>query len=507
LSWKDRFAVAWTRASGAPEKLADMVLTETELRVTFSDPARRSGIPGLSMLHDMSGDSILVYPRNGSRVLPPQLRALLPPDAALNPQRRMLLDLMLASGRSITGLPTELQQWEMLVFAGRNAVGHIDVFENDRDAQDYYTRNYGSVQPEGRSGLKDLKLWGAFRKYVSQSLPTVEEDQLKATLGPTPGVAGFVPKMLCTIELESDGSWKGKTSGKPAGEEGGQDTVSALVKIEQNSYPGLLQLESLAYEYHRKAGIFDVPRTWLLETTVNNEPLIALASERFDRNQGVPLPLESMYSILHTGSPTKYLCNTDGSIEKIGEVLNKLRFPYGEVERFYAQFVMSLLTGNGDLHTDNIAILTDPNKHGMNRYRLSPLFDPAPMRAYRGRHSHNVLSALPFGGGEPTDTTGSATPGDLFDRMMSVAKAMGIKHTRAKGLAKQLHQVTEPYLQEAIELLRSIPKDRRPNNLAPDIDGFEATIQEVRSAIARGWSGHASKSPPTPSLMFSNKQN
>ena len=441
------------------------------------------------MLHDMSGDSILVYSRNGSRVSPPQLRALLPPDVALNPQRRILLDLMLTCGRSITGLPTELQQWEMLVFAGRNAVGHIDVFESDRDAQHYYATNYGSVQPAGRSGLKDLKLWGAFRKYVAQSLPSVEEDQLKATLGPTPGVAGFVPKMLCTIELEADGSWAGKTTGKPGTREGGPASIPALVKIEQNSYPGLLQLESLAYEYHRKAELFDVPRTWLLETTVNEEPLIALASERFDRDHDVPLPLESMYSILHTGSPTKYLCNTDGSIEKIGEVLNKLRFPYAEVERFYAQFVMSLLTGNGDLHTDNIAILTAPGKNGMKRYCLSPLFDPAPMRAYRGRYSHNVLSALPFGGGDPSDTTGSATPEDLFDRMMSVAKAMGIKHTKAKSLVMHLYQVTEPYLNDAIELLRSIPADRRPNSLAPDIQGFEATIQEVRSAIAKGWTG------------------
>ena len=441
------------------------------------------------MLHDMSGDSILVYSRNGSRVLPPQLRALLPPDVALNPQRRMLLDLMLASGRSITGLPTELQQWEMLVFAGRNAVGHIDVFESDRDAQHYYAQNYGSVQPAGRSGLKDLKLWGVFRKYVAQSLPSVEEEQLKATLGPTPGVAGFVPKMLCAIELEADGSWAGKTIGKPGTGEGGRASVSALVKIEQNSYPGLLQLESLAYEYHGKAELFDVPRTWLLETTVNEEPLIALASERFDRDHDVPLPLESMYSILHTGNPTKYLCNTDGSIEKIGEVLNKLRFPYAELERFYTQFVMSLLTGNGDLHTDNIAILTAPGKNGMKRYRLSPLFDPAPMRAYRGRYSHNVLSALPFGGGDPSDTTGSATPDDLFDSLMAVAKSMGIKHTKAKSLVMHLYRVTEPYLNDAIELLRSIPADRRPNSLAPDIQGFETTIQEVRSAIAKGWVG------------------
>ena len=505
MSWKDRFAVVWTLASGAPEKLADMVLTETELRVTFSDPARDKGVPGLSMLHDMSGDSIMVYPRNGSRVLPPQLRALLPPDAALNPQRRILLDLMLSSGRSITGLPTELQQWEMLVFAGRNAVGHIDVFENDRDAQDYYTHNLASLPPTDQSKLKDLKLWGAFRKYVAQSLPSVEEHQLKATLGPTPGVAGFVPKMLCAIKLESDGSWKGKTTGKPVDEEGGQDVVSALVKIEQHSYPGLLQLESLTYEYHRKAGIFDVPRTWLLETAVNNEPLIALASERFDRNHGVPLPLESMYSILHTGSPTKYLCNTDGSVEKIGEVLNKLGFPYSEVERFYAQFVMSILTGNGDLHTENIAILTDVSESGVDRYRLSPLFDPAPMRAYRGRHSHNVLSALPFGGGNPAETTGSATPGNLFDRMMAAAKFMGIKHTKAKMLVMHLHQVTEPYLKDVTDLLRSIPKGRRPNSLAPDIDGFTKTIKEVRDTIELGWSDRSSTPPPPPSRSKKSK--
>ncbi len=481
MSWKDRLAVIWTRAAGEPAKLADMVLTETELRITFDDSARKLKLPGLSMLHDMSGDSIMVYPRNGSRVLPPQLRALLPPDSSPNPQRRILLDLMVACGRSIAGLPTELQQWEMLVFAGRGAVGHIDVFENDLDAQKYYTQQTGTG-----AGLRDLKLWGAFKRYVSQSLASVEEDLLKETLGPTPGVAGFVPKMLCSISIEEDGSWQGKTMGSPIGSGFDQNKIPALVKIEQSTYPGLLELESLAYEYHRRAEIFEVPRTWLLKTSVNSEPLVALAAERFDRDRGSPLPLESLYSVLHTANPTTYLCNTDGSIEKIGEVLNKLRFPYAEVERFYAQFVMSILTGNGDLHTDNVAILTDVNKSGFERYRLSPLFDPAPMRAYRGRNSHNVLSALPFGGGVREFTTGSTTPENLFDLMISAGKSMGIKHGRARSIIMNLHEVTSDFGEKAVEILRAIPQEGRPNFLAPDIDGFYLTITEVRGAIKRG---------------------
>jgi hypothetical protein len=32
---------------------------------------------------------------------------------------------------------------------------------------------------------------------------------------------------------------------------------------------------------------------------------------------------------------------------------------------------------------------------GASQHRLAPLYDPAPMRAYRGRVSHNILSALP----------------------------------------------------------------------------------------------------------------
>jgi serine/threonine-protein kinase HipA len=49
---------------------------------------------------------------------------------------------------------------------------------------------------------------------------------------------------------------------------------------------------------------------------------------------------------------------------------------------------MALLTGNGDLHLENLAFLGGPDK-----VRVSPVFDPTPMRAW---DRHDLISALPF---------------------------------------------------------------------------------------------------------------
>lgn len=80
-----------------------------------------------------------------------------------------------------------------------------------------------------------------------------------------------------------------------------------------------------------------------------------------------------------------------------------------------------------------------------------PLDDPAPMSAYRGRHNHNLLSALRFGGSEREKTAGSSTPENLFDLMISAAKSMGIKHTRAKSLIQHL------YLKDVMDRLPTQP--------------------------------------------------
>ena len=137
----DRYAVLWTRATGSPQKLADMVLTETELRVTQAAEAKAAKLPGISLLHDLAGNPQFVHSRTEGRPLPPQLEALLPLADPMNVQRRILLRLMEQRGIELRGrLPIE-QQWMMLMFAGRNGVGHLDVFEHDDAARLRISRN------------------------------------------------------------------------------------------------------------------------------------------------------------------------------------------------------------------------------------------------------------------------------------------------------------------------------------------------------------------------------
>jgi serine/threonine-protein kinase HipA len=56
---------------------------------------------------------------------------------------------------------------------------------------------------------------------------------------------------------------------------------------------------------------------------------------------------------------------------------------------------MALVTGNGDLHLDNIALLG-----GLSDCRLTPIYDPAPMRAWP---RHNLVSTIPFDPSEYDD--------------------------------------------------------------------------------------------------------
>jgi len=83
----ERFGVLWTRWGGLPRKLADMVLTPTELRITKHRDAIDAGLPGPSLVHDKLGVHTVVYKRDQWRHLPPQLEALLPPSNRDNRKR------------------------------------------------------------------------------------------------------------------------------------------------------------------------------------------------------------------------------------------------------------------------------------------------------------------------------------------------------------------------------------------------------------------------------------
>lgn len=471
----DRYGVIWTRAAGAPAKLADMTLTPRELRIAKTQAATAQGLQGVSLLHDRAGLSQVEYLRTENHQLPPQLAALLPPNDPFNPQRRILAALLERSV-DVRGMPILEKDWHMLQFAGRNGAGHLDVFESDTAAERYY-QGRADVQQKSLSGSG---IWFAFSRFVADTANEVEREYVYETVGPTPGVSGFMPKLAVPVSISPDGEWDGSLFG--AG------SVPVIVKLERDNFPGLLALEELAYRYHRQAG-FPVPRTWLKTLEHNGDVVTLLAAERFDRKDGLPLPLESFFSILKTGSPARYFGNTDGSMEDAAKIFSVLRLPAAMRDDWYRRFVMAFLTGNGDLHLENMAILGGAGACG-----LSPVYDPAPMRAYRGgRASHDLLSALPFAGvgGEaqrerylPYSSSGD-TPPDLGSLLMKFGKSIGIDPRRCRAFIVELLAITQTYREEAVALLEAVPKERRRHR-SPDIDGFAATLQAVRAAVGGG---------------------
>lgn len=306
----DRFAVIWTLAAGAPMKLADMVLTPSELRIAKTAEAIAQNVPGPSMVHDRVGEPVISYHRDQYRHLPPQLEALLPPANRDNPQR-IILTKLLARRVETRGMPIIEQEWEMLLFAGRGGVGHLDVFRSDAEAETYYR------QPaKGDLSLKESSaLWGCFKKLAENLARDERElDEIVQTIGPTPGVSGFNPKLLANVTISEDGAWSGAVS--PA------RGLPVEVKIDTPRYPGLIGLEALCYDIYRQAGL-KVPRTWAREIAFGGERFPVLAVEPFDRRDSrTPLPIESVFSILRTGAPTKFYTNTDGAMEDVWKAVS-----------------------------------------------------------------------------------------------------------------------------------------------------------------------------------------
>jgi serine/threonine-protein kinase HipA len=111
----------------------------------------------------------------------------------------------------------------------------------------------------------------------------------------------------------------------------------------------------------------------------------------------------------------------------------------------YRRFVMALLTGNGDLHLENLAFLGGPEK-----IRVSPVFDPTPMRAW---DRHDLISALPF----YIDTKHS-----LGYSVTRVGEAFGLTRAAAADILHELMAATRDY-PERVLALNDVPETNRKN--------------------------------------------
>ena len=374
-------AVIWTRISGKPEKMGDLVLSEAHISFTYSKDYLATGQPGFCLLGDGAiwGSDTVSYPVSERIPLFPRLLSLVPGNNPRNLQRRHYLDILRAKlGKEPPpGIDTE---WQLLVMGGHGGIGHIDIFSDDIVAENWYRIDIPTRDSVAmiRSTDSRSQLWRMLKRNVLDENVDFDPQVVEQTLGPTPSVGGMIPKLLVSIAPD-----EAEVNFYPPGT---KDKTDVVLKIEPPEYGGLLDLEALCLEMHREAG-FEVP---VFHRFDDNE-LRFLAVERFDRVDGQQLPMESLFSIIATGD---HLFRETGDIllDQLGGILQRLAqvatLKEDSSEQLYRRILMALLTGNGDLHLDNIAFLG-----GLSDCRLTPVYDPAPMRAWP---RHNLVSAIPF---------------------------------------------------------------------------------------------------------------
>lgn len=453
----DRQAVVWTRLGTSPLRMGQLYLTDTECRFTYDPDYLATGLRGLGTIYAPSihETSTIVRGRTESFDFLPPIQSLLPPRSEKNFQRTLILDYLAKRGIKPTpGIETD---WEVLMASGHGGIGHLDVFDSDTRAVDWYAaparQELYDIMEQTDFSLKDYLTW------FDQ-----DAEALIHIIGPTPSVGGAIPKLLVSIP---DTGWDGRI-GLPS-KFGAQGVMDVVLKFEQqNIYPGINELEALALAVHREAG-FDVPRWWTVE--FNGVP--ALAVERFDRGRNKnPLFTESLYSILASGDSSithKYSYTYD----KIGQALD--RSPIDIVtdreagkRHLIARLLLAMLTGNGDLHMENLSVI---GTEGVLVF--SPVYDPTPMRAYS---IHNMLSVMPFGGyGEPDPVSGQ--PVYLLQAIQNFARNLGLTRTALEEIMMPLLQVTENY-SDRLRDLKTLPAENK-TNLINIVDKIREQLVQV----------------------------
>ena len=116
---------------------------------------------------------------------------------------------------------------------------------------------------------------------------------------------------------------------------------------------------------------------------------------------------------------------------------------------------MAILTGNGDLHLENLALL---NKDGALGF--SPGYDPTPMRAYK---LHDMLTPPGMTFGDYGDFLGRSESAvgfsEAFERF---SKTLKISRNKWSGIVQDCLDVTHDY-PELIARLNTVPDENKDN--------------------------------------------
>lgn len=452
----DRHAVMWTRIGGQPFKMADIALTPKENRILYTREYIASGLPGFSLLADpeIVGQSAVVWNATDRRPFHPRLMAMLPPPGQDNFQRRILSELL--AKREIAPAPGIETEWEMLLMSARNGIGHLDVFSDDLAATEWYGHLPGQVA-KVENGSRS-RLWSAVKNEMRQ-LSNMHEnlESISEILGGTPTAGGMISKVLVSIPNSSK-EWRGDFATRHNAS-AGQEMVDVIVKIESPQYAGLMELEALCLDVHRENG-FEVPRSWRADV----DGLSLLAIERFDRpGHGKQLPFESFMNVLAAGSrniqSSQDVLWTElgGYVSRLGQLSNlDVRMAQ---EQLFRRLAYALMTGNGDMHLDNIGLLGSKRS-----LQLAPVYDPAPMRAW-SRHNMRMSIPIEFEEGK-----------QVYEQIALTAKAFGMTAKQGHEILIEAAEATRDY-PDRVMSLTAVPEERRAE--------LVKQVQKERGMLAR----------------------
>lgn len=436
---RDLHASVWSRAGGDPEPLGRLVVTDGAVRFSYVDTTPG---PELSLLlpREALRDRPWLFARTEAATLPPRFLNLIPPADPANYYRQFLARKLAA--RPDPPPPGFETEWAMLLLCGRNGLGHLDVFADDREAEAWYARTASPVEIS-----VDGDVGAAVRRAV---LGTLDADDPGAApvdgfLGSTASLHGMMPKFAASIPANG---WDGRLRPPRRGAEGEAGWTDVVIKCEPEAYRGIVALEALAYQVHD--GIEPAPRRWAVE--LGGGP--ALVVERFDRGaDGRPIPLESFYSLFAIASRTASA--TAGAYEDAARLLRlrtagiaPCRDPEAACLGVFRRVLLALLTGNGDLHFENLSLL------GPREAELSPVYDPAPMRAWA---RHDMLTAVPFAGVPAAQGT---MPADLGARVRRLGRALGLRRGVIDDALAQCLDATREYA-DRVAALVAVPETHR----------------------------------------------
>lgn len=444
----DKHAVIWTRSESGPIKMADILVTPKQTRFSYTkefieydaDHSAECNVGGVSLLAPTQKYKTeqITYLAKDAVPLYPRLMSMLPARNEANIQRRLYTRILEKSALPPTpGLDTD---WEILLMSAHNGIGHLDIFRDDRVAENYYNH------PEQRNLLTSRSAyWKQIQAEIHNTVYEMNDDELLNAFGPTPSVGGMIPKILVAIP-ESE-KWQGEFSAPGTTEVDGVKYIDVILKIEPIGYEGVLALEALCLEVHRELG-FAVPQFWLSKI----DGMCVLAVKRFDRVQhngeSYPIPMESFYSVFAIGD--KYFqSNSDTDLEemayriaRLGKVAN---MDVREIQQeLYRRLIVALFTGNGDLHLENISFLG-----GANNVSLSPVYDPAPMRAWS---RHNTRFAIPLIFDDEV--------GGLRENLIKLGEAYQYSKKQAESLIDEISDKTKNY-PDRIQALKDVPEQNK----------------------------------------------